>query len=73
MVSTFASANSVVLAQVKTSEKSNEITTIPKRLYLLAIRGCLITTDAIGCQTKIARKIVDKGRDYLLPVKGNQE
>jgi predicted transposase YbfD/YdcC len=73
MVSAFASANSVVLGQVKTSEKSNEITAIPKLLDLLDIRGCLITIDAMGCQTKIAKKIVDKGGDYLLPVKGNQE
>lgn len=73
MVSAFASANSVVLGQVKTNEKSNEITAIPKLLDLLDIRGCLITIDAMGCQTKIAKKIVDKGGDYLLPVKGNQE
>ena len=73
MVSAFASANSVVLGQVKTSEKSNEITAIPKLLDLLDIRGCLITIDAMGCHTKIAKKIVDKGGDYLLPVKGNQK
>ncbi len=73
MVSAFASANSVVLGQVKTSEKSNEITAIPKLLDLLDIRGCLITIDAMGCHTKIAKKIVDKGGNYLLPVKGNQK
>jgi len=73
MVSAFASVNSVVLGQVKTSEKSNEITAIPKLLDLLDIRGCFVTIDAMGCQTKIAKKIVDKGGDYLLPVKGNQE
>lgn len=73
MVSAFASANSVVLGQVKTNEKSNEITAIPNLLDILDIRGCLITIDAMGCQTKIAKKIVDKGGDYLLPVKGNQE
>ena len=73
MVSAFAAANSVVLGQVKTSEKSNEITAIPKLLDLLDIRGCLVTIDAMGCQTKIAKKIVDKGGDYLLPVKGNQK
>jgi predicted transposase YbfD/YdcC len=49
------------------------ITAIPKLLDLLDIRGCLVTIDAIGCQTKIAKKIVDKSGDYLLPVKGNQE
>ena len=72
MVSAFSAANSVVLGQVKTSAKSNEITAIPRLLELLDIRGCLITIDAMGCQTKIAKKIVDKGADYLLPVKGNQ-
>lgn len=46
---------------------------IPKLLDLLDVRGCLVTIDAMGCQTKIAKKIVDKGGDYLLPVKGNQE
>ena len=46
---------------------------IPKLLDLLDIRGCLITIDAMGCHTKIAKKIVDKGGDYLLPVKGNQK
>ena len=55
MVSSFSSANSVVLGQVKTSDKSNEITAIPKLLDLLDIRGCLITIDAMGCQTKIAK------------------
>lgn len=73
MVSAFAAANSVVLGQVKTDAKSNEITAIPKLLDLLDVRGCLVTIDAMGCQTKIAKKIVDKGGDYLLPVKGNQE
>jgi len=73
MVSAFAAANSVVLGQVKTDIKSNEITAIPKLLDLLDVRGCIVTIDAMGCQTKIAKKIVDKGGDYLLPVKGNQE
>lgn len=56
MVRAFASANSMLLGQVKTNAKSNEITTIPKLLYLLDIRGCLITIDAMGCQAKIAKK-----------------
>ncbi len=72
MVSAFAEANEVVLGQVKVESKSNEITAVPKLLDLLDIRGCLITIDAMGCQTKIAKKIVDKGCDYLLAVKGNQ-
>ena len=72
MVSAFAEANEVVLGQIKVESKSNEITAVPKLLDLLDIRGCLITIDAMGCQTKIAKKIVDKGGDYLLAVKGNQ-
>ena len=73
MVSAFASANGMVLGQVKTDAKSNEITAIPELLALLDITGCLISIDAMGCQTEIAAQIVDKGGDYLLAVKGNQE
>lgn len=73
MVSAFASANGVVMGQVKTEEKSNEITAIPELLDLLSIKGCLVTIDAMGCQKDIAAKIVDKDADYLLAVKGNQE
>lgn len=73
MVSAFAAANEVVLGQIKTDSKSNEITAIPALLTLLNIRGCLVTIDAMGCQTKIAKCIVDGGGDYLLAVKGNQK
>jgi predicted transposase YbfD/YdcC len=55
-----------------TDRISNEITVIPKLLTLLDIRGCLITIDAMGCRTKIAKKIVDGGGDYLLAVKVKQ-
>jgi predicted transposase YbfD/YdcC len=72
MVNAFATANGVCLAQSKVNEKTNEITEIPKLLELLDIAGCLITIDAMGCQRKIAQKIVDKSADYLLAVKGNQ-
>ena len=73
MVSAFASANGVVLGQVKTEEKSNEITAIPELLDLLELKGCLVSIDAMGCQKDIAQKIVDKGADYMLAVKANQE
>lgn len=73
MVSAFASANGVVLGQVKTDAKSNEITAIPALLSLLDIKGCLVSIDAMGCQTAIAAQIVLQGGDYLLAVKGNQE
>lgn len=72
LVSAFATANGVSLAQVATDQKSNEITAIPELLKLLDISGCLITTDAMGCQTDIAADIVARGGDYLLAVKGNQ-
>lgn len=72
LVSAFATANGVALGQVATDKKSNEITAIPELLKLLDIRGCLITTDAMGCQADIAADIVNRGGDYLLAVKGNQ-
>jgi predicted transposase YbfD/YdcC len=72
MVSAWATANQIVLGQVKVDEKSNEITAIPKLLRLLDISGCLITIDAMGTQTEIAETIVDRGGDYLLAVKENQ-
>ena len=72
MVSAWASANHLVLGQRKVDEKSNEITAIPALLRLLEIRGCLVTIDAMGCQTDIARQIVDQGGDYLLALKDNQ-
>lgn len=73
MVSAFATANGVVMGQVKTQEKSNEITAIPELLKLLDINGNLVSIDAMGCQTEIAKQIVEQGGDYLLAVKGNQE
>lgn len=53
-------------------EKSNEITAIPELLDVLAIEGCVVTIDAMGCQTQIAEKIIDQQADYMLAVKGNQ-
>jgi predicted transposase YbfD/YdcC len=73
MVSAWCSENHLVLAQQKVDDKSNEITAIPALLDLLVIEGCLVTIDAMGCQIKIAEKIVDKEADYLLSVKENQE
>ncbi|ART82247.1 ISAs1 family transposase [Oceanisphaera profunda] len=73
MVSAFSSANGVVMGQLKTNAKSNEITAIPALLKLLDIKGCLISIDAMGCQTNIAKTIINQGGDYLLAVKGNQE
>lgn len=72
MVSAWAAENSLVLAQVKTSEHSNEITAIPALLELLKINGCIVTIDAAGCQTEIARKIGEKDGEYVFAVKANQ-
>ena len=72
MVSAFAAQNRLVLGQVKTDAKSNEITAIPELLALLDIKGCLVSIDAMGCQTEIASAIVKGGGNYLLAVKGNQ-
>ncbi len=72
IVSAFAAESRLCLGQIKTSEKSNEITAIPELLDLLFIEGSIITIDAMGCQTKIVDKIIEKKADYLLAVKGNQ-
>jgi predicted transposase YbfD/YdcC len=61
------------LGQIKTAEKSNEITAIPALLALLEVKGCIITIDAMGCQTDIAKKIVEKQVDTVLAVKDNQK
>ena len=61
------------LGQVKTAEKSNEITAIPALLELLEVKGCIITIDAMGCQTDIAKKIIEKQADTVLAVKDNQK
>ena len=72
-VSAWSSTFQLLLGQVKTNEKSNEITAIPELLDLLDLRNTIITIDAMGCQTAIAQKIVDGGGDYILALKGNQE
>lgn len=72
MVSAWAAANQISLGQVVTDQKSNEITAIPKLLELIEISGSLVTIDAMGCQTDIAKQIVAQQGDYCLAVKGNQ-
>jgi predicted transposase YbfD/YdcC len=72
MVSAWAEENELVLGQRKVDEKSNEITAIPELLKLLALAGCIVTIDAIGTQTNIARTIVEADADYVLSVKENQ-
>jgi len=72
MVSAWATANHISLGQVVVDAKSNEITAIPKLVEMLELSGSLVTIDAMGCQTEIARKIVNAEADYCLAVKGNQ-
>ena len=72
MVSAWASTNGIVLGQCKVDDKSNEITAIPELLRVLDVSGCVVTIDAMGCQTKIAQSIREEKADYLLQVKDNQ-
>ena len=72
MVSAWACENRLVLGQVKVTEKSNEIAAIPELLRALALTGCIVTIDALGCQTKIAEQLIDGQADYVLALKGNQ-
>jgi len=71
LVSAWASDLHLSLGQVKTTDKSNEITAIPELLNLLSIKGCIITIDAMGCQKDIAAQIIDRKADYVLALKGN--
>ncbi len=72
IVSAWSVKNNLCFGQVKVADKSNEITAIPKLLDLLDIKGATITTDAMGCQYKIADKIVSSEADYVLALKGSQ-
>jgi predicted transposase YbfD/YdcC len=72
LVNAWASEAHIALGQAAVEAKSNEITAIPALLNLLALQGCIVTIDAIGCQTEIAQLIVDKQADYILSVKQNQ-
>ncbi len=66
MISAWACANGLVFGQIKTEEKSNEITAIPELLRLLEIKGCIVTIDAMGCQKDICKTIVERKADYVL-------
>lgn len=72
MVSAWSSTQKLVLGSRAVAEKSNEITAIPELLGLLALKGAIVTIDAMGCQRKIAEKIIDQKADYVLGLKGNQ-
>jgi predicted transposase YbfD/YdcC len=72
IVSAFSTNLGIVFGQERVDQKSNEITAIPELLEALYVKGFLVSIDAMGCQKEIAKKIIDKGGDYLLMVKGNQ-
>ena len=72
IVNAWASSSKITLGQVAVGEKSNEITAIPELLKQLSITGCIVTIDAMGCQTKIASMIRSKEAHYILALKGNQ-
>lgn len=72
MVSAWACEQKLVMGQVKTAEKSNEITAIPELLEMLVLKGAIVTIDAMGCQKGVAEAIVEQEADYVLAVKGNQ-
>jgi predicted transposase YbfD/YdcC len=73
IVSAWAATHHLTLGQLKVEGKSNEITAIPKLLDIIDVKGAIVTIDAMGCQRDIADKIIDKGADYLLALKGNQQ
>jgi predicted transposase YbfD/YdcC len=72
MVSAWGSQQRLVLAQIATDAKSNEIRAVPKLLRMLALKGAIVTADALNCQRAIAQQIVDQKGDYALALKGNQ-
>jgi predicted transposase YbfD/YdcC len=72
LINAYAHENHAIFAQLKTEEKSNEITAVPRLLATLKLKDATVTIDAMGCQTEIARKIIEKKGHYVLAVKGNQ-
>jgi len=72
MINAYVHENHAVFAQLKTDEKSNEITAVPKLLEMLKLKEATVTLDAMGCQKDIAGKIVEKKGHYVMAVKGNQ-
>ena len=73
MVNAWSTGASLSLGQLKSEGKSNEIKTVPKLLDKLNIKGCIVSTDAMSCQIKTAKKVLEREADYLLALKGNQE
>lgn len=73
ILSAMASESGICIGQIKTEEKSNEITAIPKLIQSLSLTGCTLTIDAMGCQREIVKTIVDQKANYLIAAKGNQK
>ena len=73
LLNAWSSENGICIGQLKVDDKSNEITAIPELMDILDLKGTVITTDALNTQKRIADKAIEKGSDYLLPVKGNQQ
>jgi len=72
MVHAWAVDQRLLLGQVATDAKSNEITAVPKLLEMLSLKGCIVTADAMSCQRTICTQIVEQGGDYVIALKGNQ-
>jgi predicted transposase YbfD/YdcC len=72
LVSAWAVGCRLLLGQVATEEKSNEITAVPKLLEMISLKGAIVTADALNCQRTIAAKVIEKDGDYVLALKGNQ-
>lgn len=71
IVNAWAGSNRLVLGQLEVPDKTNEITAVPTLLRALELGGCIVTTDAMGCQKTIAREIIEADADYVLALKGN--
>jgi len=72
LINAFAAENQLILGQLATEAKSNEITAIPELLKLLTIKGAIITIDAMGCQKEIIQQIKSQEGEYVVALKGNQ-
>ena len=73
MVNAWCAENGISLGQIKTSDKSNEITAIPELIKIMELTDCIVTINAMGFQTNISETIINKGADYNLALKGNQD
>lgn len=73
LVSAWSKENSLILGQIKTDSKSNEITALLELLDIIEVKGAVVTIDAMGCQKKIVKKIREKSGDYIVALKHNQE